>query len=168
MTETLGFFQVRIASLHIVERGVKPRVNGQIELVGGVIGNGDARGRSLGVVHQHVNAAELLDCGIDNALHHGLIVGAGIYVGLDGEDLDAVLALQLFFRRFQLGYVASGNDKVCAFLGVGDGNAVADGARFAVFQLGHAGAGDNGSFAFKKIPWILLWYEWANVQILSL
>ena len=136
---------MRIAGLHVIKRRVQPGIHRQVKVLGGVLGQGHAGGGSLGVVDEHVDAAELLDGLIDYVLDNGLVVGTGADVRLDGEHLDVIQPLQLLLGVGELLYVAPCNDKVCPFLCVGGGNAVADGTAAPVAEGGAARAGDNGN-----------------------
>ena len=158
---------MRVARLHVVEGGVQARVDGQIELVGGVVGQGNAGSGGLSVVHQHVDAAELLDGQIHHILHHRFVVGARVHVGGHAEHLDAELGLQLLLGRLQLLHVAAGDDQVRALLGIGGGDAVSDGTGAAVLQCREAGAGDDGGLTFEKTHGASL-VEWRGTALGSM
>lgn len=123
---TLGLFQVRIACLHVVERSIEARIDRQVELVGRVLRKGNARSRSLCVVDEHIDAAEFFDGLIDDVLHGCGVVVASAHVCLDRKHLDAVEALELLFRIFELLNVAPSDDQIRAFFCVCGSDAIAD------------------------------------------
>lgn len=51
---TLAFLEQRITGLHVVEGSVEAGINGEVELVAGVVSQGDAGSRSLSIVNQNV------------------------------------------------------------------------------------------------------------------
>lgn len=136
----LGLFQVRIGLLHVQVGSIQTGVNGQVKLIHGVIGNGHARGAGLSVVDDGVDATELLNRLVDNVLHDGLVVLAGGNIGLNRQNLDAVLSLERLLGSLELGDVAAGDDEVRALLGKSDIDAVADGAGGTVLERGLAAA----------------------------
>ena len=77
--------------LHIEEGGVQAGVDGLVKLLLGVLGQGDAGGRVLGVVDQKVDAAQ----GVRRLLHHGRHLLLHAAIGLAGQHLHAVEPLQL-------------------------------------------------------------------------
>ena len=115
--------------LHIEEGGVQAGVDGLVKLLLGVLGQGDAGGRVLGVVDQKVDAAQ----GVRRLLHHGRHLLLHAAIGLAGQLLLGVVQL--------LG-VPAGDDQIAALLGEGGGQAVADAAALAA-------AGDNRYSAVK-------------------
>ena len=147
---TLGLLQVRIGLLHVQIGGIQTGVNSQVELVHGVIGNGHARSAGLSIVDDGVDAAELLNGLVDDVLNDGLVVLASRDIGLNRQNLNAVLSLERLLGSLELGDVAAGNDEVCALLGKSDIDAVADGASGAVLKRGLAAAGDNHGLASEK------------------
>lgn len=147
----LGLLQVGIAGLHIIEGGVQAGIEGEVEVLGGVIGQRHAGSARLGVVDEHIDAAERLDGLVDDVLDDGLVVSAGGHVGLNRQDLHAVETLDLLLGVLQLLHVASGDDDVGALLGVGGDNAIADGAAaLSVAQNRTAAAGDDGGLIRQK------------------
>lgn len=92
-----------------------------------MVGDGHARGAGLGVVDDGVDAAELLNRLVDNVLYDGLVVLTGRNIGLNRQNLDAVLSLERLLGGLELGDVAAGDDEVRALLGKSDIDAVADG-----------------------------------------
>ena len=141
---------MRIGLLHIQIGGVQTGVNGQVKLIHGVVGDGHARGTGLGVVDDGVDATELLDGLVDNVLHDGLVVLAGGDIGLNRENLDAVLGLKRLLGSLELSNVTTGDNEVRAFLGKSDIDAVADGASRAVLKRGLAAAGDDHGLTSEK------------------
>ena len=89
----MGLFQVGVAGLHIIEGCVQARIQGQVELLGGVLGQRDAGSRGLCVVDQYLNAAKGVNGLLHYILHGGFVVAAGAHIGLHRQHLDAVLAL---------------------------------------------------------------------------
>ena len=146
----LGLLQVRIGLLHVQVGGIQARVNGQVKLVHSVVGDGHARGAGLGVVDDGVDAAELLNRLVDNVLYDGLVVLTGRNIGLNRQNLDAVLSLERLLGGLELGDVAAGDDEVRALLGKSDIDAVADGASGAVLERGLAAAGDDHGLTSEK------------------
>ena len=118
-------------------------------MLGGVVGNGDAGCGSLGVVHQRVDAAEFGHDPVDGALHHSLVVGAGVYIGLNGQHANAVFAFKTFFCRLKLFDVAPGDGQIRAFFCKRGSNAEADGTCRAVLKRGETRAGDDNGFPRK-------------------
>ena len=141
---------MRIAGLHIVEGCIEAGVHGEIELLGSVIGQGDAGGGSLCVVDENVDAAELLDGLVDDVLDDSCVVCASVHVSSDDEDFNAVLALELLLGGLELLHVAAGDDQVAAFLSVCGCDAETDGASGAVLQSSEASAGDDSGFTLQK------------------
>ena len=82
-----------------------------------MVGDGHARGTGLSVVDDGVDATELLDGLVDNVLYDGLVVLAGRNIGLNRQNLDAVLSLERLLGGLELGDVAAGDDEVRALLG---------------------------------------------------
>ena len=137
-----------------------------------MLGQRHARSGGLGVVDEHVDTAELSDSLVDDTLHHGLIVSAGVDIGGHDEHANAVLLLKLSLGGVELGLVAAGDDEVRALLGIGGGDTVADGtAAHAISENGSACTGDNGGLTSKKthgstpyrVPWHAAWGMVANV-----
>ena len=124
--------------LHIEEGGVQAGVDGLVKLLLGVLGQGDAGGRVLGVVDQKVDAAQ----GVRRLLHQGRHLLLHAAIGLAGQHLHAVEPLQLLLGVVQLLGVPAGDDQIAALLGEGGGQAVADAAALAA-------AGDNRYSAVK-------------------
>ena len=143
----LRLLQVRVTRLHVVEGSVQAGIQRQVELGGGVVGDGDAGSGCLSVVHQRIDAPELGHDLVDGGLHDGLVVGLGVHVGLDGQHADAELALKTLLGGFELLHVTAGDGKVCALFGEGGGDAEPDGARGTVLQRCKARAGDDDGFA---------------------
>ena len=141
---------MRIGLLHVQVGGIQARVNGQVKLVHGVIGNGHARGAGLSVVDDGVDATELLNRLVDNVLHDGLVVLAGGDISLNRQNLDAVLSLKRLLGSFELGDVTTGDNEVRALLGKSDIDTVADGASGAVLERGLAAAGDDHGLTSEK------------------
>lgn len=146
----LGLLQVRIGLLHIQVSGIQAGVNGQVELVHGVIGDRHARSAGLGVVDDGVDAAELGDSLVDNVLNDSLIVLTSRNIGLNGQDLNAVLGLERLLGGLELGNVAAGDDEVCALLGKSDIDAVTDGTSGAVLERGFAATRDDHGLTSEK------------------
>ena len=134
----LRLLQVGVAVLHIEEGGVQAGVDGLVKLLLGVLGQGDAGGRVLGVVDQKVDAAQ----GVRRLLHQGRHLLLHAAIGLAGQHLHAVEPLQLLLGVVQLLGVPAGDDQIAALLGEGGGQAVADAAALAA-------AGDNRYSAVK-------------------
>jgi len=130
----VGLLQVGVAGLHIIEGCVQARIQGQVELLGGVLGQRDAGSRGLCVVDQHLNAAKGVNGLLHYILHGGFVVAAGAHIGLHRQHLDAVLALQLLLGLFQLFHIAAGDHKVCTLFCVGRSNAVSNGTAAAILQ----------------------------------
>ena len=82
-----------------------------------MVGDGHARGAGSGVVDDGVDAAELLNRLVDNVLYDGLVVLTGRNIGLNRQNLDAVLSLERLLGGLELGDVAAGDDEVRALLG---------------------------------------------------
>ena len=143
----LRLLQVRIARLHVVEGRVQAGIQRQIELGGGVIGDGDAGSGGLGVVHQRVDTTEFGHDLVNGSFHNRLVVGLGVNVSLNGQHTDAELALKALFGGLELLHVTAGDGKVCALFGEGGGDAEPDGARGTVLQRCKARAGDDDGFA---------------------
>ena len=122
-----------IAGPHIVKRGVEPGIEGQVKLLGGVVGQRHPRGGGLGVVDKHVNAAKGPDGLINDPADHRLIVAAGGDIGPDRQDFDAIKPFQLLPGFLQLLEVPAGDDQIASLLGVSDGDAVTD--RAAAFPI---------------------------------
>ena len=89
------------------------------------------------------NAAPALDF----ANMDKIIIGTCGDISLDGQNFYAILALQLFLGVHELLHIAAGDHDVGAFLGVCDGDAVADGACLAVRKHSAAAAGDDNRFS---------------------
>ena len=140
---------MRVACLHVIEGSVQAGIQRQIELGGGVVGDGDAGSGGLGVVHQRVDAPELGHNLVDGGLHNGLVISLGVHVGLDGQHADAELALKTLLGGFELLHVTAGDGKVCALFGEGGGDAEPDGARGTVLQPRKASSGDDDGFPVK-------------------
>ena len=138
---------MRVACLHVIEGSVQAGIQRQVELGGGVVGDGDAGSGCLSVVHQRVDAPELSHDLVNGRLHDGLVIGLGVHVGLDGQHADAVLALKTLFGGFELLHVTAGDGKVCALFGEGGGDTEPDGARGTVLQRRKARSGDDDGFA---------------------
>ena len=71
----VGLLQVGVAGLHIIEGCVQARIQGQVELLGGVLGQRDAGSRGLCVV-DHIAAGDNKVCtlfcvGCSNAVSNG-------------------------------------------------------------------------------------------------
>ena len=128
----MGLLQVGIACFHIIESGIESRIHSQVELLGGVILNGNPRCRSLRVVDEHIDSAELVDGCLGNTFGDGFVISSFADIGGKGEYTDAVKTLQLFLCLFQLRHIATCNHKICTFLRICGGNAVADRAASAV------------------------------------
>ena len=141
---------MRIGLLHVQIGGIQTGINGQVKLIHGVIGDGHARGAGLSIVDDGVDAAELLNSLVDDVLDDGLVVLTSRNIGLNRQNLDAVLGLEGLLGSLELGNVATGNDEVCALLGKSDIDAVADGASRAVLKRGLAAAGDDHGLTSEK------------------
>ena len=135
---------MRVARLHVVEGRVEAGVDGEVELLGGVVGERNARRGRLRVVHKEVNAPELGHRLVNNALRNRLVVGGRVDVCLRGQHLDAVSALELLLRGVEFLHVAPGDDEVCALFGERCGDAVADRSGGAVLERRKASARDDG------------------------
>ena len=81
-----------------------------------MVGDGHTRGAGLSVVNDGVDAAELLNGLVDDVLDDGLVVLTSRDIGLNRQNLDAVLGLEGLLGSLELGNVATGNDEVCALL----------------------------------------------------
>ena len=138
---------MRVAGLHVVEGRVEAGVDGEIELLGGVVGERNARRGRLRVVHEEINAPELGHRLVDDALRNRLVVGGRVDICLRGQHFDAVSALELLLRGVEFLLVAAGDDKVRAFLGERRGDAVADRSGGAVLQCREAGTCDDGGLS---------------------
>ena len=112
----LGLLQVRIGLLHVQIGSIQTGINGQVKLIHGVVGDGHTRGAGLSVVNDGVDAAELLNGLVDDVLDDGLVVLTSRDIGLNRQNLDAVLGLEGLLGSLELGNVATGNDEVCALL----------------------------------------------------
>ena len=81
------------------------------------------------------------------AAEKGTIVAFRLWnIGGEGEDTDAVKALQFLFCFFQFGDIAAGDDEVCPFFCIGGGDAVADRAAAPIREDGVARAGYDSGF----------------------
>ena len=136
-----------VACLHVIEGSVQAGIQRQVELGGGVIGDGDAGSGGLGVVHERVDATELGHDLVNGSFHNGLVVGLGVNISLNGQHTDAELALKALLGGLELLHVATGDGKVCALLSEGGGDAEPDGARGTVLQRCKARSGDDDGFA---------------------
>ena len=141
---------MRIGLLHVQVSSIQTGINGQVKLIHGVIGDGHARGAGLSIVDDGVDAAELLNGLVDDVLDDGLVVLTGRNIGLNGQNLNAVLGLERLLGGLELGDVAAGDDKVCALLGKCDIDAVADRASGTVLKRGLAAAGDDHGLTSEK------------------
>ena len=141
---------MRIGLLHVQIGGIQTGINGQVKLIHGVVGDGHARGAGLSIVDDGVDAAELLNGLVDDVLNNGLVVLTSRDIGLNRQNLDAVLGLEGLLGSLELGNVATGNDEVCALLGKSDIDAVTDGASGAVLKRGLAAAGDDHGLTSEK------------------
>ena len=93
-TEPLVSFRCGIGLLHVQIGGIQTGVNGQVKLIHGVIGDGHARGASLSVVDDGVDATELLNGLVDDVLDDSLVVLTSRNIGLNRQNLDTVLGLE--------------------------------------------------------------------------
>ena len=93
-----------------------------------MVRDGDAGGGGLGVVHEHIDGAELGHRRVDHLLDRGLVVLPRGDVGLHPQAPDAVIGLQARLGLLELGRVAAGDHDVGTLLGEGGGDAVTDGA----------------------------------------
>ena len=73
---------MRVARLHVVEGRVEAGVDGEVELLGGVVGKRDARRGRLRVVHEEIDASELGHRLVNDVLRNRLVVGGRVDVGL--------------------------------------------------------------------------------------
>ena len=115
-----------------------------------MVGDGHTRGTGLSVVDDGVDATELLNRLVDNVLDDGLVILTSRDIGLNRQNLDAVLGLEGLLGSLELGNVAAGNNEVCALLGKSDIDAVTDGASGAVLERGLAAAGDDHGLTSEK------------------
>ena len=141
---------MRIGLLHVQIGSIQTGVNGQVKLIHGVVGDGHTRGAGLGVVDDGVDAAELLNGLVDDVLDDGLVVLTSRDIGLNRQNLDAVLGLEGLLGGLELGDVAAGDNEVRALLGKSDIDAVTDGASGAVLKRGLAAAGDDHGLTSEK------------------
>ncbi len=128
----LGLLQIRIAGAHVKEGGIEARKDAKVKILAGVLSEGHARGGSLCVIDKNVDAAESLDGLVYNLLHASLGLGAGVDICLNRKHLHAVKTLELLLGLVELLYIAASDDNVGTLLGVGNRDAVADGAAAAV------------------------------------
>ena len=96
---TLAFLEQRITGLHVVEGSVEAGINGEVELVAGVVSQGDAGSRSLSIVNQDIQLTKFLFNLVDNVLDDGPVIGLAVNVRLDGEDLNAILLFEFLLCR---------------------------------------------------------------------
>ena len=147
---TLCFFQIRIASLHIVESCIQTRIHCQIELFCGVVCQGYTRGGSLCIVNQHMNCSECSNCLFHNLLDNGCIICSSVHICLYRQYRNAIQTFEFFFCIGQLLYVSASNDKVCTLFCKCGCNAVANRTALAVTQNGSACSGDHHCFFREK------------------
>ena len=143
------FLQMRVARLHVVKRRVQARVQRQVELLGGVVGNGNARRGRLRVVHQRIDAAKFRNHLINSRLHYGFVISLRVHIGGDGQHANAEFAFKAFSGRLKLLHVAAGDGKVCALFGKRSSNAETDRPRRTVLKRRETCAGDDDRLTSK-------------------
>ena len=111
-----------------------------------MVGQRHTGGGCLGIVDQHINAAEGSNRLLHNRRSRGSIVSASGNIRLHGQHLDAVQTLQLLLGIHELLHITAGDNDVGALLGIGGGNAIANGTRLAVFQYGATTTCDQNCF----------------------